>query len=79
MSSVHGFREFVSERLNSAAEEIFRVFEQTFVEYEKEIVRQRRLLDIVWKPEVKLHRTELPLQPCISIHPLWTFLHFVMV
>ncbi|XP_034434984.1 uncharacterized protein LOC117757714 [Hippoglossus hippoglossus] len=62
MSSVQGLREFVSERLTSAAEEIFRVFEQTVVEYEKEIVRQRRLLDIVWKPEIKLHRTKLPQQ-----------------
>ena len=57
MASVQGLREFVSERLTSAAEEIFRVFEQTVFEYEKEIVRQRRLLDIVWKPEIKLHRT----------------------
>ncbi|CAB1454358.1 unnamed protein product [Pleuronectes platessa] len=44
--------------------EIFRVFEQTVVEYEKEIVRQRRLLDIVWKPEIKLHRTEPPQHVC---------------
>ena len=57
MFSVQGLREFVSERLTSAAEEIFRVFEQTVVEYEKEIVRQRRLLDMVLKPELKLHRT----------------------
>ncbi|XP_060933934.1 zinc finger protein 558-like [Limanda limanda] len=66
MSSIHGLREFVNERLTSAAEEIFRVFEQTVVEYEKEIVRQRRLLDIVLKPEIKLHRTELPLQHVCS-------------
>ena len=57
MSSVQGLREFVSERLTSAADEIFRVIEQTVVVYEKEIVRQRRLLDMVLKPELKLHRT----------------------
>ncbi|XP_033181563.1 zinc finger protein 2 homolog isoform X2 [Mastacembelus armatus] len=62
MSSVQCLREFVNERLTAAAEEIFGVFEKTIVEYEQEIDRQRRLLDIVWKPEIKLHRTELPQQ-----------------
>ncbi|XP_059192786.1 zinc finger protein OZF-like [Centropristis striata] len=62
MSSVHVFRGFVNERLAAAAEEIFGVFEKTIVEYEKEIDRQRRVLDIVWKPEIKLHRIELPQQ-----------------
>ncbi|XP_026230595.1 zinc finger protein OZF-like isoform X2 [Anabas testudineus] len=60
MSSVVPLREFVTERLTAAAEEIFRVFEKTIVEYEEEIDRQRRLLEIVWKPEIKLHRIELP-------------------
>ena len=55
MSSSDGLREFVNERLTAAAEEIFRVFIKTVVEYEKEIDRQRRLLDIIWKPEIKLH------------------------
>ncbi|XP_026230669.1 zinc finger protein 239-like isoform X3 [Anabas testudineus] len=62
MSSVVPLREFVTERLTAAAEEIFRVFEKTIVEYEEEIDRQRRLLEIVWKPEIKLHRIELPLK-----------------
>ncbi|KAI3369708.1 hypothetical protein L3Q82_024559, partial [Scortum barcoo] len=59
MSSAECLREFVKERLSAAAEEIFTVFKQTIVEYEEEIDRQRRLLDIVWKPEIKLHRIEL--------------------
>nr|XP_046241325.1 zinc finger protein 664-like isoform X1 [Scatophagus argus] len=62
MSSVEHLREFVSGRLTAVAEEIFRVFEITIVEYKKEIDRQRRLLDIVWNPEIKLHRIELPQQ-----------------
>ncbi|XP_076586564.1 uncharacterized protein LOC143320627 [Chaetodon auriga] len=62
MSSVEYLREFVNERLTAAAEEIFRVFQKTVVEYEEEIHRQRRLLDVVWKPEIKLHRIELPQQ-----------------
>ncbi|XP_038560130.1 gastrula zinc finger protein XlCGF57.1-like isoform X1 [Micropterus salmoides] len=62
MSSVEFLREFVSERLTAAAEEILGVFGKTVLKYEEEIDRQRRLLDIIWKPEIKLHRTELPQQ-----------------
>ena len=56
MFSRESFREFVNERLTAAAEEIFRVVERTVVEYEEEIIRQRRLLDIMRKPELNLHR-----------------------
>ncbi|XP_042277373.1 zinc finger protein 480-like [Thunnus maccoyii] len=62
MSSVECLREFINERLTAAAEEIFGVFQKTIVNYEEEINRQRRLLDIIWKPEIKLHRIELPQQ-----------------
>lgn len=54
MSSFEYLREFVNERLTAAAEEIFGVFKKTIVHYEEEIDRQRRLLDVVWKPEIKL-------------------------
>uniref|UniRef100_A0A671WRI8 C2H2-type domain-containing protein n=1 Tax=Sparus aurata TaxID=8175 RepID=A0A671WRI8_SPAAU len=62
MSSVESLREFVNERLTAAAEEIFRVFKTTIVQYEEEIDRQRAMLDICWKPQVKLHRIEPPQQ-----------------
>eukprot|EP00064_Thunnus_orientalis_P018880 superscaffoldBa00004499_g18988 len=62
MFSVQFLRESINERLTAAAEEIFRVFQETISEYEKEINRQRILLDIFWKPEIKLHRIELPQQ-----------------
>nr|XP_020507906.1 gastrula zinc finger protein XlCGF57.1-like isoform X4 [Labrus bergylta] len=62
MSSVECLRGFVNERLTAAAEEIFRVFKRTIVEYEEEIDRQRRLLGVVLNPEIKLHRIELPQQ-----------------
>ncbi|XP_059192775.1 zinc finger protein ZFP2-like [Centropristis striata] len=62
MSSVDSFRQFVNERLTAAAEEIFGVFENTVIQYQEEIDRQRRLLDIVWKPDIKLHRIALPQQ-----------------
>lgn len=56
MSSVLCLRQFVNERLTAAAEEIVNVFEKTIADYEKEITRQRRLLSVVWKPQVKIHR-----------------------
>ena len=55
MSSAEYLRRFVNERLTAAAEEIFRVFEKTIVQYEGEINRQRGLLEVVWKPETQLH------------------------
>ncbi|XP_053301423.1 zinc finger and SCAN domain-containing protein 2 isoform X4 [Pleuronectes platessa] len=62
MSSVQYLRAFISERLTAAAEEIFTVFEKTIIQYEEEVDRQRRLLETVLKPEIKLHRIELPQQ-----------------
>ncbi|KAK5599151.1 hypothetical protein CRENBAI_025283 [Crenichthys baileyi] len=62
MSSVQHLREFISQRLTAAAEEIFGVFERTIVQYEEEMDRQRRLLDVTWKPEVHLDRTGEELQ-----------------
>ncbi|XP_047445920.1 zinc finger protein 34-like isoform X2 [Mugil cephalus] len=60
MSSSESLRELIIERLTAAAEEIFGLFERTVVQYEEEIDRQRRLLDITWKPEIKLHRIDQP-------------------
>lgn len=54
MSSFDHLKAFVNERLTAAAEEIFVVLKKTIVEYEKEIDRQRKLLDYFWKPEIKL-------------------------
>ncbi|XP_034396458.1 transcription factor TBF1-like [Cyclopterus lumpus] len=63
MSSVENMRTFFLERLTAAAEEIFGVFEKTIFEYQEEVDRQGRLLDIVRKPVIKLHRTEVPEVP----------------
>ncbi|XP_068166129.1 zinc finger protein ZFP2-like [Antennarius striatus] len=62
MSSAEYLREFVNQRLKAAAEEIFKVFNTTVVQYEEEIERQRTLLDMCWKPEVRLQRIERPQQ-----------------
>lgn len=64
LSSVGCLKTFVNERLIAAAEEIFGVFEKTLSAYEEEIRRQRRLLDIVLKPEIKLQRASVP-QPSV--------------
>ncbi|XP_061589029.1 zinc finger protein ZFP2-like [Cololabis saira] len=62
MSQVQCLREFIIKRLTAAAGEIFTEFEKTIVQYEEEIDRQRRLLEITWKPQIKLHITDLPQQ-----------------
>lgn len=59
MSKVQHVKELINERLTSAAEEIFKVFHKTIIDYEEEIDRQRKLLDIAWKPEIKLYRIGL--------------------
>ncbi|XP_061568668.1 zinc finger protein 501-like [Cololabis saira] len=60
MSKVNHLREFIGQRLTAAAVEIFSVFEKTILEYEEELDRQRRLVDLAWKPEIRLHRIDLP-------------------
>ncbi|XP_040010573.1 zinc finger protein 135-like [Xiphias gladius] len=62
MFAAEGLRRLIRERLAAAAEDILGVFEQTVSVYEEELDRQRRLVDIVLKPEIKLHRAELPQQ-----------------
>ncbi|XP_056256281.1 zinc finger protein 436-like isoform X2 [Seriola aureovittata] len=64
-AEVPALRALLTERLTAAAEEIVGLFEETVAEYEdrverseREICRQRRLLDAVLKPEVKLHRAD---------------------
>ncbi|XP_061568661.1 zinc finger protein 664-like [Cololabis saira] len=60
MSKVNHLREFIGQRLTAAAVEIFSVFEKTILEYEEELDRQRRLVDLACKPETRLHRIDLP-------------------
>lgn len=63
MSKVEMLRVLVSGRLSAAVEEIFGLFERTIAEYEEQLChskqeneRQRKLLDAVLKPEVRLNR-----------------------
>lgn len=67
MSSVQRLQEFISGRLVAAVAEIFSEFESTILRYEEEIDRQRRLLEICWKPEIKLQRLGMWLSNCLRI------------
>lgn len=57
MASVQSMRQFVCDKLTAAAQEILGAFEKKLENYEAEIARQRRLLDSVFTPEIKLQRT----------------------
>uniref|UniRef100_A0A4W6CET8 C2H2-type domain-containing protein n=1 Tax=Lates calcarifer TaxID=8187 RepID=A0A4W6CET8_LATCA len=65
MSKVQTLRAFINQRLTAAAEEIFVLFERTIAEYEEELYclkanhRQRELLEAVFRPEIRLHRTDV--------------------
>ncbi|KAK9523393.1 hypothetical protein VZT92_019788 [Zoarces viviparus] len=64
MSTVQSMRRFVCDRMTAAAQDILGAFERKIENYEAEIARQRRLLNAVLSPEMKLHRTDL-LQMCV--------------
>uniref|UniRef100_A0A672GU34 C2H2-type domain-containing protein n=2 Tax=Salarias fasciatus TaxID=181472 RepID=A0A672GU34_SALFA len=57
--SQHSVRDSTSRRLSAAAVEIFNLFQQTIVQYQEKINRRHRLLDVIFQPQVKLHRIEL--------------------
>nr|XP_046229038.1 zinc finger protein 135-like isoform X2 [Scatophagus argus] len=59
MSKVQMLRAFVNQRLTLAAEEICELFERTIGEYEVLLCGQRKLLDAVLQPEIRLHRADV--------------------
>nr|XP_033465326.1 zinc finger and SCAN domain-containing protein 12-like isoform X3 [Epinephelus lanceolatus] len=66
MSKVQMLGALVKQRLTAAAEEIFGLFERTIAEYEEELCRskeenerQRKLLDAVLNPQLRLHRADV--------------------
>ncbi|XP_029920173.1 uncharacterized protein LOC115368261 isoform X2 [Myripristis murdjan] len=50
----------LEQRLRAAVAEIFGLFETTITEYEEEIERQRRLLEDVVQPEIRIHKADGP-------------------
>ncbi|XP_078797658.1 uncharacterized protein LOC144989316 [Oryzias latipes] len=75
MSSLQSLRELISERLAAAAEEICRLCEGTIVQYEEELCRQRRLLDVIWKPQLQLHHIGGEVDAGEALTPLKSDLH----
>ncbi|KAG7220670.1 hypothetical protein INR49_017931, partial [Caranx melampygus] len=72
MSSIQRLRVLVNERLSAAAEEIFEAVQRTIAGYEEEILlskreirRQHRMLQTVFKPEIKINK--LPDQPQLAL------------
>ncbi|KAM9364756.1 uncharacterized protein KZ484_010927 [Pholidichthys leucotaenia] len=63
MFSVRRLRELVRERLAAAAEEIITEFELITNQYEEEIDRQRRLLNMRCCSQIKVHRIDFSQQP----------------
>ncbi|XP_068179176.1 dnaJ homolog subfamily C member 2-like [Antennarius striatus] len=60
MSSFDSWKDFVKNRLTAADEDIFGTFQKPVVKEEEEMSRQRRLLDLCLRAEVKLHRIDRP-------------------
>lgn len=61
MSSSQRLREEIVRRLAAVSDDICSAFQHTVEGYKTEMARQRRLLDVVWKPDIQLHRTDLQL------------------
>lgn len=66
MSKLQLLNVFLTKRLTAVAVEIYVEVEKTITEYQdeissskEEIKRLRRLLDLVFSPEIKLHRAGL--------------------
>ncbi|CAJ1084256.1 zinc finger protein 271-like [Xyrichtys novacula] len=66
MSKVQTVRALIKQRLSSAAEEIFEIFEKIILEYEEKLCRsseekkrQEKLLDSLLNPQLQLHRADV--------------------
>lgn len=65
-------RVLVRRRLAAAADEICGLLELSLGDLEQEVRRQRRLLDSVLNPEIRLHRHGERL--CVELHSeIWRF------
>lgn len=62
-ATLHTFNAFLTDRLTAAAVDIYGFVEKTITDYQEEVYRTKmenqrlqRLLDLVYKPEIRLHR-----------------------
>uniref|UniRef100_I3JKS4 B30.2/SPRY domain-containing protein n=2 Tax=Oreochromis niloticus TaxID=8128 RepID=I3JKS4_ORENI len=71
MCSLESLREFIEERLTAVCQQIFCEVQKTIFQYEEEIERQRRLLDISRRPDTHSHGSEFQqLHVCGKEEPL---------
>lgn len=70
MGSVLPLRDFIRQRLDAAAEEIFSEVEKTIIRLEEELAAQSKLLAVCLKPQVRLQRLG---RSDVHLH-LWRFL-----
>ncbi|XP_035006846.1 zinc finger protein 675 isoform X2 [Hippoglossus stenolepis] len=79
--TLQSFNVFLTERLSSAALDIYGFVEKTLTDYQEEVNRTKqenqrlqRLLDLIYKPEIRLHRADAkqPTTPPSTeeIHPI---------
>ncbi|MEQ2271738.1 hypothetical protein XENORESO_009056 [Xenotaenia resolanae] len=66
---IQPLRDFIRERLTAAAEEIFSQVKKTIVQYEEEIDRQRRLLDLTWRPRTGQNPAVSLVSNCPFVQP----------
>ncbi|XP_074527343.1 uncharacterized protein LOC141791043 isoform X1 [Halichoeres trimaculatus] len=64
-ATLQSFNVFLTERLTAAAVDIYGFVEKTIIDYQDEVYRTKlenqrlqRLLDLVYKPEIRLHRAD---------------------
>ncbi|KAI3370338.1 hypothetical protein L3Q82_025119 [Scortum barcoo] len=64
-TALQSFNVFLTERLTAAAVDIFGFVEKTIIDYQEEVYRAQlenqrlqRLLDLVYKPQIRLHRAD---------------------
>lgn len=76
-STLQSFNVFLTERLTAAAVDIYGFVEKTVIDYQEEVYRTRlenqrlqRLLDLVYKPEIRLHRAGMFPGSHRSLHQL---------
>ncbi|XP_075941283.1 uncharacterized protein LOC142944596 [Anarhichas minor] len=66
MSGVQLLRVLVNERLSAAAEEIFEAVKKTIAGYEEVVLRQRRVLQTILKPEINMNKLSVD-QPQLAL------------
>lgn len=72
-ATLQAFNAFLTDKLTAAAVDIFGFVERTILDYQEEMNRTKlenqrlqRLLDLIYKPEIRLHRAGTSRQTTVS-------------